>query len=119
LDACGDVRVYKWLLKETRTLPHPQEEAARIAEQRKKRTFKKFMFRGVDLDKLLDLKPDELLPMVRSPRFRWLIVFVPCDSWPCVSPRFETADDGVIVSIISCSCGPREVESCPWNASLY
>ena len=41
-----------------------QEEALRIAESRKKRSFKKFTFRGIDLDKLLDLKPDELLPLV-------------------------------------------------------
>lgn len=45
-----------------------QEEVARIAESRKKRSFKKFTFRGIDLDKLLDLKPEELLPLVR-PRF--------------------------------------------------
>jgi hypothetical protein len=39
---------------------------ARIAESRKKRSFKKFTFRGIDLDKLLDLKPEELLPLVRT-----------------------------------------------------
>ncbi len=37
---------------------------ARIAESRKKRSFKKFTFRGIDLDKLLDLKPEELMPLV-------------------------------------------------------
>lgn len=42
------------------------EEIARIAESRKKRSFKKFTFRGVDLDKLLDLKPEELLPLFTS-----------------------------------------------------
>lgn len=39
---------------------------ARIAESRKKRSFKKFTFRGIDLDKLLDLKPEDLLPLVRD-----------------------------------------------------
>jgi len=42
------------------------EEIARIAESRKKRSFKKFTFRGIDLDKLLDLKPEELLPLFTS-----------------------------------------------------
>lgn len=42
------------------------EEIARIAESRKKRSFKKFTFRGVDLDKLLDLTPEELLPLFTS-----------------------------------------------------
>ena len=35
-----------------------------IAEMRKKRAFKKFTYRGVDLDKLLDLSPEELMDLV-------------------------------------------------------
>lgn len=65
-------------------LPVLQEEVARIAESRKKRSFKKFTFRGIDLDKLLDLKPDELLPLVRMvlsflfvvPPFFWVLLAV-------------------------------------------
>lgn len=34
--------------------------------QGKKRTFKKFTFRGVDLDALLTMKPVELLPLLSS-----------------------------------------------------
>lgn len=34
------------------------------AEQKKKRTFKKFTYRGVDLDKLLDLSPKDLMELV-------------------------------------------------------
>jgi hypothetical protein len=35
-----------------------------IATMKKKRTFKKFQFRGVELDKLLDLSHEELMEMV-------------------------------------------------------
>ena len=38
--------------------------AAMEAEQKKKRTFKKFTYRGVDLDKLLDMSPKELMELV-------------------------------------------------------
>ena len=34
------------------------------AEQKKKRTFKKFTYRGVDLDKLLDMSPKDLMELV-------------------------------------------------------
>ena len=34
------------------------------AEQKKKRTFKKFTYRGIDLDKLLDLSPKDLMELV-------------------------------------------------------
>merc|ERR1712232_483664 len=44
---------------EERTL---EEQAA----LKKKRTFKKFMYRGIDLDKLLDLTHEDLMKMVRS-----------------------------------------------------
>ena len=33
-------------------------------EQKKKRTFKKFTYRGVDLDKLLDMSPKDLMELV-------------------------------------------------------
>lgn len=34
------------------------------AEQKKKRTFKKFTYRGVDLEKLLDMSPKDLMELV-------------------------------------------------------
>lgn len=34
------------------------------AEQKKKRTFKKFTYRGVDLDKLLDMSSKDLMELV-------------------------------------------------------
>lgn len=40
--------------------------ATDIAAMRKKRTFKKFTYRGVDLDKLLDLTPEELMDLVNA-----------------------------------------------------
>jgi hypothetical protein len=42
-------------------------QVQKIAEMRKKRTFKKVTFRGIDLDKLLDLPKDELYKLVRRP----------------------------------------------------
>lgn len=41
-----------------------QTDAA--AELKKKRTFKKFYYRGVDLDQLLDMKYKDLMTLVRS-----------------------------------------------------
>lgn len=41
-------------------------DAEKIAELRKKRTFKKFTFRGVDLDKLMDLNDKELLQLLHA-----------------------------------------------------
>ncbi|KAJ0803237.1 putative ribosomal protein S19/S15 [Helianthus annuus] len=41
----------------------------------KKRTFKKFSFRGVDLDALLDMSTDELVKLFTA-RIRFVIVFV-------------------------------------------
>ena len=38
--------------------------AALNAEQKKKRTFKKFTYRGVDLDKLLDMSSKDLMELV-------------------------------------------------------
>lgn len=37
-----------------------------LAALRKKRTFKKFTFRGVDLDKILDLNHEELIELVHA-----------------------------------------------------
>jgi len=39
-------------------------DAEKVAELRKKRAFRKFMFRGIDLDKLLDLTNEELKDLV-------------------------------------------------------
>ena len=39
-------------------------DAEKVAELRKKRTFKKFTFRGIELDALLDLTNDELMDLV-------------------------------------------------------
>lgn len=43
-----------------------QNEAQKIAELRKKRTFRKFQYRGIELEKLLDLTPEEFIAQVRS-----------------------------------------------------
>jgi small subunit ribosomal protein S15e len=39
-------------------------DAEKVAELRKKRQFRKFTFRGVELDQLLDLTNDELMDLV-------------------------------------------------------
>ncbi|GMH66550.1 hypothetical protein TL16_g04457, partial [Triparma laevis f. inornata] len=41
-------------------------DAEKVAELRKKRAFRKFTFRGIDLDKLLDLTNDELMDLVTA-----------------------------------------------------
>merc|ERR1712072_16347 len=41
------------------------DEAAQM-ELKKKRTFRKFMFRGVDLDQLLDLSSEQLMEIVHA-----------------------------------------------------
>ena len=46
------------------------DEAA-AAELRKKRTFRKFTFRGVDLDQLLDMNNEGLMELFTC-RIRWL-----------------------------------------------
>lgn len=43
-----------------------QNEAQKIAELRKKRTFRKFQYRGIELEKLLDLTPEEFIQQVRA-----------------------------------------------------
>ena len=47
--------------------PSPQaDDAAAAAELKKKRTFKKFTFRGIDLESLLDLTPEQLMDLVHA-----------------------------------------------------
>merc|ERR1712087_726465 len=41
-------------------------DADKVAELRKKRTFRKFTFRGIELDALLDLTNDELMDLVTA-----------------------------------------------------
>ena len=41
------------------------EEAAAL-ELKKKRTFRKFTYRGIDLDNLLDLTPEQLVRLLSS-----------------------------------------------------
>ncbi|GMH47087.1 hypothetical protein TrRE_jg2262 [Triparma retinervis] len=41
-------------------------DAEKVAELRKKRAFRKFQFRGIDLDKLLDLTNEELKDLVSA-----------------------------------------------------
>lgn len=43
-----------------------QLDAAAIAALKKKRQFKKFTFRGLEVEKLLDLTQDELLALVHA-----------------------------------------------------
>ncbi len=50
----------------TDTTGMTQEEIDRAAALRKKRTFKKFTFRGVELDKLLDLSLEEFAQLVHA-----------------------------------------------------
>merc|ERR1712153_113293 len=53
---------------DTRAPPNDtmNEEDALIAAAPKKRTFRKFSYRGVDLDQLLDLKTDALVDLFRA-----------------------------------------------------
>lgn len=43
-----------------------EQQNLELAALRKKRTFKKFTYRGVDLDKLLDLNHEELMDLVNA-----------------------------------------------------
>ncbi|GMF32197.1 unnamed protein product [Phytophthora fragariaefolia] len=43
-----------------------EDKNLELAALRKKRTFRKFSYRGVDLDKLLDLNHEELLDLVNA-----------------------------------------------------
>ena len=47
-------------------LQTPQELAALAAATKKKRTFRKFTFRGVDLDQLLDMSYEQLMTLVHA-----------------------------------------------------
>ena len=42
-------------------LPQADDEEAAALELKKKRTFRKFTYRGIDLDNLLDLTPEQLV----------------------------------------------------------
>ena len=50
------------------------------AELKKKRTFKKFTYRGVDLDKLLDMSPKDLMELVDVCLFAWFDWLGSCSS---------------------------------------
>lgn len=52
--------------RENREMADTELDVEAIAALRKKRQFKKFTFRGVELDKLLDLSHEELLNYVHS-----------------------------------------------------
>ena len=53
---------------------------AQLAELKKKRTFKKYTYRGVDLDQLLDMPQEK----VRSCDFSWFpLSCALCRSWSC------------------------------------
>ena len=62
------------------------------AEQKKKRTFKKFTYRGIDLDKLLDMSPKDLMELVDVVN-EWLFVMVGSCSSP-IPPRSEEKASG-------------------------
>jgi hypothetical protein len=52
-----------------------QADAAEVEiQQPKKRTFKKFTFRGVDLDALLDMSSDELVELFHARARRRLVL---------------------------------------------
>ncbi|TVY23854.1 40S ribosomal protein [Lachnellula hyalina] len=44
----------------------PEQDAEAAAEIKKKRTFRKFSYRGIDLDQLLDLSSDQLRDVVHA-----------------------------------------------------
>lgn len=53
-----------------------QADAAEVEiAQPKKRTFKKFTFRGVDLDALLDMSMDELVELFHARARRRFVLF--------------------------------------------
>ena len=60
------------------------------AEQKKKRTFKKFTYRGIDLDKLLDMSPKDLMELVDVVN-EWLFVRIGSCSSPIPSRSEEKA----------------------------
>ena len=62
------------------------------AEQKKKRTFKKFTYRGIDLDKLLDMSPKDLMELVDVVN-EWLLVRIGSCSSP-IPPRSEEKASG-------------------------
>ena len=46
--------------------PQADDEEAAALELKKKRTFRKFSYRGIDLDNLLDLTPEQLIDLVHA-----------------------------------------------------
>ncbi|TVY44608.1 40S ribosomal protein S15 [Lachnellula subtilissima] len=62
-----DESVYPSLLRRTiANARFPQQDAEAAAEIKKKRTFRKFSYRGIDLDQLLDLSSDQLRDVVHA-----------------------------------------------------
>ena len=47
--------------------PQADDEEAAALELKKKRTFRKFTYRGIDLDNLLDLTAEELVRSLPGP----------------------------------------------------
>ncbi|KAK8798109.1 hypothetical protein WA171_005640 [Blastocystis sp. BT1] len=60
-EAVGNRSWMNWVIEEIEKM---DATVTLNAEQKKKRTFKKFTYRGVDLDKLLDLSPKDLMELV-------------------------------------------------------
>ena len=54
---------YSW---ETHFLCENLQDAEQAAAIKKKRTFRKFTFRGVDLDQLLDMSYEQLMTLVHA-----------------------------------------------------
>lgn len=53
-----------WTVPSRHTTTTSIMDAEQVAELRKKRTFRKFTYRGIELDQLLDLTNDELMDLV-------------------------------------------------------
>ena len=62
------------------------------AEQKKKRTFKKFTYRGIDLDKLLDMSPKDLMELVDVMNDGLFVMVGSCSS--PIPPRSEEKASG-------------------------
>ena len=57
--------------------PQPTDEEIAALELKKKRTFRKFTYRGIELDNLLDLTPDQLVrgrPLLPDAARLWLLI---------------------------------------------
>ena len=55
----------KWYIKGKQTRIEERQKVAKMADDaaKKPRTFRKFTYRGVDLDQLLDMSTDELVDL--------------------------------------------------------